>query len=393
MKNLEHDVKKEISEKREIKSEKDNSSDYQKKESENKFRNLIEFAVDGILIGSHEGYIIEANSCLCSMLGRKKETLIGKHINLSKLIFTPESIEKVPFRFDLLEKGETVISEREILRPDGSKLMVEMRTKMMPDGSYQSIFRDITERKKQESQLKKYTAELSKLNADKDLFISILAHDLSNHFNSIIGFIEILKDHFRNFTTDETAEQINIIHNSANTAFSLLQDLITWTKTQSGFIHFEPFSFNLISICDEVIKNLKYYAKGKNITLLCQIPADLMVKADIQMLKTILRNLISNAIKFTPSKGKIMVMAEKKENEILLTVSDNGIGIDPAIQNKLFKDFKTYSTNGTKGEKGTGLGLLICKMYVEKHDGKIWVESTPGKGSKFKFTLPDGSAF
>jgi signal transduction histidine kinase len=142
-----------------------------------------------------------------------------------------------------------------------------------------------------------------------------------------------------------------------------------------------------------VIKNLKYYAKGKNITLLCQIPADLMVKADIQMLKTILRNLISNAIKFTPSKGKIMVMAEKKENEILLTVSDNGIGIDPAIQNKLFKDFKTYSTNGTKGEKGTGLGLLICKMYVEKHDGKIWVESTPGKGSKFKFTLPDGSAF
>lgn len=389
MKHHEHNEKKEISDNGKIKSKKNNDSKNIKSESENKFRNLIEFAVDGILIGSYEGYITEANSCFCTMLGRKKEDLIGKHINLSKLIFTPESMEKVPFRFDLLEKGETVISEREILRPDGSKLMVEMRTKMMPDGSYQSIFRDITERKKQESQLRKYTAELSKLNADKDLFISILAHDLSNHFSSIIGFLDILKDNFPKFSAEETEDQINIIHKSANTAFSLLQDLITWTKTQSGFIHFEPAIFKLLTICDEVRNNLDYYAKGKNISLQCQIPADLTVKADIQKLKTILRNLISNAIKFTPEKGKITIIAEKNENETIITVSDNGVGIEPATQAKLFKDFKTFSTNGTKGEKGTGLGLLICKMYVEKHDGKIWVESTPGKGSNFKFTLPN----
>jgi signal transduction histidine kinase len=115
----------------------------------------------------------------------------------------------------------------------------------------------------------------------------------------------------------------------------------------------------------------------------------LTVKADIQKLKTILRNLISNAIKFTPEKGKITIIAEKNENETIITVSDDGVGIEPDAQDKLFKDFKTFSTNGTKGEKGTGLGLLICKMYVEKHDGKIWVESTPGKGSNFKFTLPN----
>jgi signal transduction histidine kinase len=138
-----------------------------------------------------------------------------------------------------------------------------------------------------------------------------------------------------------------------------------------------------------VRKSLKYYAKGKNISLKCQIPADLMVTADIQMLKTILRNLISNAIKFTPPKGKIMVTAEKKPDKIIFTVSDNGIGIEPEIQDKLFKEFKTYSTEGTKGEKGTGLGLIICKMYVAKHEGKIWVESIPGKGSNFKFTLPN----
>ncbi|MGC9352430.1 MAG: PAS domain S-box protein [Mariniphaga sp.] len=116
-------------------------------ESEKKLRNLIEFAADGILIGSHDGYITEANSCFCEITGRKKEDLIGKHISLSKFLFTSESIEKAPLRFDLLKKGETVVSEREILRPDDSTLMVEMRTKMMPDGSYQSIFRDITEQK------------------------------------------------------------------------------------------------------------------------------------------------------------------------------------------------------------------------------------------------------
>jgi PAS domain S-box-containing protein len=386
---LEHNTKKEVPDNGEVKSKKFNSPEFLKAENENKFRNLIEFAVDGILIGSHEGYIIEANSCFCSMLGRKKKDLLGKHISSSKLVFTPESIEKVPFRFDLLEKGETVISEREILRPDGSKLMVEIRTKMLPDGTYQSIFRDITERKKQESQLKKYASELSKLNTDKDLFISIFAHDLGNHFNSILGFLELLKDNFHSFTAEETEHQIKIIHNSAKTAFSLLQDLLIWTKNQSGFIRFEPVIFNLPTICDEVRKSLKYYAKGKNISLKCQIPADLMVTADIQMLKTILRNLISNAIKFTPPKGKIMVTAEKKPDKIIFTVSDNGIGIEPEIQDKLFKEFKTYSTEGTKGEKGTGLGLIICKMYVAKHEGKIWVESIPGKGSNFKFTLPN----
>ncbi len=389
MKHIKHNEKKEIPDNREIKSEKNHSSEILKTKSENKFRNLIEFAVDGILIGSHEGYITEANSSFCSMLGRKKEDLIGKHISLSKLIFTPESIEKTPFRFDLLEKGETITSKREILRPDGSTLMVEMRTKMMPDGSYQSIFRDITERTKQESQLQKYAEDLSKLNSDKDLFISILAHDLTNHFNSIIAFLDILKDNFHNFTTEETEEQILIVHKSAKTAFSLLQDLLVWTKTQSGFIHFNPEIFNLISVCDDVREGLKYYAKGKNITLQCQIPAEIMVSADIQMVKTVLRNLITNAIKFTPPEGKINVIAEKQKNETLITVSDTGIGIDYATQDKLFKDFNAISTDGTKGEKGTGLGLLICKMYVEKHDGKIWVESTPGKGSNFKFTLPN----
>ncbi len=356
-------------------------------ESEKKLSNLIEFADDGILIGSHEGYITEANSCFCEITGRKKEDLIGKDISLGKFLFTSESIENAPFRFDLLKKGETIVSEREILRPDGSTLMVEMRTKMMSDGSYQSIFRDITGQKKKETQLRKYAEELRKLNADKDLFISILAHDLSNHFNSIIAFLDILKNNFRKFTKKETEDQIKIAHGSAETAFSLLQDFLVWTKAQSGFIHFEPKILRFVSICNDVQNNLKYYAKGKNITLHCRIPDDLEVKADVQMMKTVLRNLITNAIKFTPPRGKIEVFAEKKENMVEITVSDNGVGIEPDIQEKLFKDFSAFSTEGTNGEKGSGLGLLICKICIEKHDGKIWAESTPGKGSNFKFTV------
>lgn len=388
MNHLEHIEKTEIPDNEELKSKKKNISEFFKTDSENKFRNLIEFAVDGILVGSHDGYIIEANSCFCSMIGRKKENLIGKHISLSKLIFTPESIEKVPFRFDLLEKGETVISEREILRPDGSTLMVEMRTKMMPDGTYQTIFRDITERIKHETRIQKYADELSKLNNDKDLFISILAHDLSNHFNSILGFIDLLRENVRVLTIDEKEEQLNILHKSAQTAFNLLKDLLIWTQAQSGFIHFESEKLNLLNICEEIKEDLKYHAGNKNISLHCHISAELNLKADRQVLKTILRNLVSNAIKFTPQKGEIKITAEKNSQKITITVSDTGIGISQDAQEKLFHDFNVYSTSGTKGEKGTGLGLLICKLYVEKLGGKIWVESTPGKGSNFKFTLP-----
>lgn len=239
-----------------------------------------------------------------------------------------------------------------------------------------------------ENNLRKYTEALGKLDADKDLFISILAHDLSNHFNSIIAFLDILKNNFRKFTEKETEDQIKIVHGSAETAFLLLQDFLIWAKAQSGFIHFKPEIFRFISICDDVQKNLKYYAKGKNIALHCSVSNDLEVKADFQMLKTVLRNLITNAIKFTPPGGKIEVFAEKKGNMAEITVSDNGVGIEPDIQENLFKDFSAFSTEGTNGEKGSGLGLLICKICIEKHNGKIWVESTPGKGSNFKFTVP-----
>ena len=346
MNHLEHNEKKEIPANGEIKFEKNHSSEFLKSESENKFRNLIEFAVDGILVGSHEGYITEANSCFCSMIGRKKENLIGKHINHSGLLFTTESLEKVPLRFDLLEKGENVISEREILRPDGSILMVEMRTKMMPDGAYQSIFRDITERIKHETRIQKYADELSKLNRDKDLFISILAHDLSNHFNSILGFLDLIKDNIRVLTIEDTEEQINMLHKSAKTAFNLLKDLLIWTQAQSGFIHFEPKHLNLRGISEYVINNLNVYAINKNISMNCEVPVGLHAKADEQVLKTIMRNLIANAIKFTPPNGKINISAEKNNREITVTVTDTGVGISPDVQSKLFHDFNVYSSKG-----------------------------------------------
>ena len=359
-----------------------------KSKKDNNFYHFIELAVDGILVGTQEGYISEANSMFCSITGRKKEEVIGKHISLSGLLFTPETLEKVPLRFDLLEKGKTVVLEREILRPDGTGIMVEMRTKMMPDGTFQSIFRDITERKKQEAKLEKYAAELHKLNADKDLFLSILAHDLSNHFNTIIGFLDVLKNCVREFTVEETEEQIQIVHKSAKIAHNLLQDLLIWTKAQSGFVRFNPDDLKLFSLCNEVMKSLKYRARNKELSIKCNIPHNLIVYADGHMLKTIIRNLLANAIKFTPSSGEINIISEKNESEVLITVSDTGQGIEPDAVDELFKRYGTYSTEGTQGEKGTGLGLLICKLYVEKHQGKIWVESTPGKGSSFKFTIP-----
>jgi signal transduction histidine kinase len=150
----------------------------------------------------------------------------------------------------------------------------------------------------------------------------------------MIAFLDILKNNFRKFTEKETEQQIKIAHDSAETAFLLLQDFLTWAKVQWGFIHVEPKIFRYGSICDDVQNNLKYYAKGKNIALHCKIPDDLEVKADIQIQKTVLRNLITNAIKFTPPRGKIEVFAEKKGNMVELAVTDSGIGIEAAVPAK-----------------------------------------------------------
>lgn len=247
---------------------------------------------------------------------------------------------------------------------------------------------DITSRKQTEEEIRNKNAELQKLNADKDYFISILGHDLKTPFNSILGFLDMLLSDLHTNDIDETERQLKIVNNSAISAYKLLEDILAWALSQSGKLPFDPKELNLRFCCDKVVETLKPNADNKNISIDIAIPEKIMVFADANMLNCILRNLISNAIKFTSLGGYIKIYSEQNNSETTISVFDNGIGISPEILPRLFENTQIHSLKGTANEKGTGLGLLLCKKFVEKHGGKIWAESKFGQESLFKFTLP-----
>lgn len=239
-----------------------------------------------------------------------------------------------------------------------------------------------------EQKLKESEKQLLRLNADKDRFISILGHDLKSPFNNILGLSEVLIEEIRNLSTDEIEVIARNINESAIITNELLEDILMWSRAQQGSIPYKPRILSLSMTCSNILEILNPGAYAKNITIYDSSAKSINVYADSDMLKTILLNLVSNAIKFTKSGGKIIINAEQNSENVTISVSDNGVGIPADNLSKLFDISEVMSTKGTAGETGTGLGLLLCIEFVEKHGGKIWVESEVGKGSHFKFTLP-----
>ena len=237
---------------------------------------------------------------------------------------------------------------------------------------------------------KKITEELHELNISKDLFFSIIAHDLKGPFNSLIGFSTLLLEDPVVNENEELKESVQIIKNSSQNTFELLQNLLKWAQIQKGGL---PFNREKIKISDtiyNVLKVLSYQSIHKKIEIKTTLlDPDLIVYADKDMLNTILRNLISNAIKYSHENGTIEILCEKKSNAVNITISDNGTGISKEGVTKLFNYKYAQKTTGTNGEKGTGLGLILSKDFIQKHNGIIWVESELDKGSRFIFTLPD----
>ncbi len=236
--------------------------------------------------------------------------------------------------------------------------------------------------------IRQQNQELQKHLADKDRFISILAHDLKNPFNALLGLSDLLLKNIREYDLDRIESFMSIIHNTAESTYSLLESLLIWARTQSGKIPYDPQNLNFNSLSFDVAAVLKLTANNKNISINLLNTEELNVIADNNMLRAILRNLISNAIKFTPNGGRIDVHAIQTDLQTTISVSDNGIGMTGETINKLFDITQTHSTPGTEKETGTGLGLLLCKELVNKHNGAIWVESETGKGSSFKFSIP-----
>ncbi len=246
----------------------------------------------------------------------------------------------------------------------------------------------IKSKKQSEIKLQKYADELQKLNADKDKFISILAHDLKNPFNTLLGFSDLLLKNLHKYDIPKIEKHIKLINVTTHQTYELLEQLLMWAKSQSGKWTLELQQFEFLNVCNEIINTFENQANEKSIKLNSFEPEKIILTADLNMFKTVVRNLISNAIKFSNQNGQVNIFAEKKHSHSIITVSDNGVGIEKNVIHKLWELNSKYSTEGTNNEKGTGFGLMLCKELIEKHGGQIWVESEVGKGSDFKFTLP-----
>jgi signal transduction histidine kinase len=245
-------------------------------------------------------------------------------------------------------------------------------------------------------ELKDQRLRLLELNATKDKFFSIIAHDLKSPFNSIMGFSELLVEQINKNDYDGIRDYARIILQSSQRAVDLLMNLMEWSRSQTGRVPFNPEPFDLNESIDDITALFDDIARQKGITIKNELPSKVTVFADRAMISTVLRNLISNAVKFTRQDGKIILAVAAQENRLTFSVKDNGIGIPKVRVEKLFHIEESESTPGTANEQGTGLGLILCKEFIEKHEGKIWAESdTVGKpggaGSTFYFTLPYNS--
>jgi len=248
--------------------------------------------------------------------------------------------------------------------------------------------KDITEQKRAEQALKESEGRFKELNATKDKLFSIIGHDLKGPINNIIGFSELIEKGYPNYSAEEIRKYNQLIIQLSRDISSLLENLLTWSRSQRKKITVSPQNTGLYFIVERCFSLLQQDAVQKKIRLINKVPPGALIYADEEMVTTVIRNLISNAIKFTPAGGVVSAEAKAENRSVITEIRDTGIGIPEKKARRLFHPTENEPGIGTEGEKGTGLGLIICKDLVEKNRGAIWVESAPEKGSVFSFSLP-----
>jgi len=338
---------------------------------------------DPVFVKDDQSRLLMVNDAFCEIFNLQREQIIGK--TLSEDV-SPEEID-IFLKIDkqVLENGIENINEETLTVRGGETRIISTKKTRFLDADNKKylvgVIHDITERKKTENSLKE-------LIATKDKLFSIIAHDLRSPFNSIIGFSELLIDNSDDILLEDSEQYIKIINSAAKNTLILLDNLLNWAKSQTGQLSFKPEKILFSAVVQEIITLSKTIAKSKNITLECSCSDNLEIFADVNMLNTVVRNLISNAIKFTNIGGHIKVSAELKQDHVEITISDNGIGINKEKCSELFSITSNTTTLGTADENGSGLGLVLCKEFIQKNNGDIWVESEENKGSNFIFSLP-----
>ncbi|MBX2975682.1 MAG: PAS domain S-box protein [Ignavibacteriaceae bacterium] len=355
--------------------------------SEKKHRKLIETMKDGVYKRNSDGILIEVNDAFCNILGYdSKDELLNSRIS-----------EKLYFEDDLkkFEGGYTHSSDREILRlkkKNGTEIWVEdngWNTKNADTNEvfYEGVIRDVTDRVLSEKKLIKYASELENANNAKNKFFSIISHDLRSPFSGLLGVTQMMSTDIESLEKEQIVELSSALHDSLLQQYQLLTDLLEWAKVQStNFVQtYESFSMN--SEIEKVCDILKLNAEQKSIKIVKEIDKEYSVLADPKMINLILRNLISNAIKFTPDGGTITIHVHEANNFVEVSVRDTGVGIPSESMDLLFREDLRYTTLGTKEEKGTGLGLPLCLEIIKKNNGDMWVKSEVGIGSEFTFKV------
>lgn len=364
-------------------------SEIKLKESNAKHSAMIENIGDVIAIVGADGITKYQSKNVERWFGWKPEELYGNTWDKMH----PEDIERIQKAFNkILTKKSPSTVEYRFKCKDGIYKWIQLTAiNRINDPLINGVllnYHDITEKKKALEQIKISEKQLKELNATKDKFFSIIAHDLRSPFNDIIGFSELLRENVNDIDNRESEKYIHIINSTAKKTLILLDNLLDWAKSQTGELSYKPEKIVLSEIILEIIGLKKSLAKAKNISFHYTPTNEIELYTDENILKTIVRNLISNAVKFTNIGGHIKILATTNQHQVEISISDNGVGIKDETIHKLFDLSTNVTSPGTANEKGSGLGLVLCKEFVEKLGGKIWVESEEGKGSDFKFTLP-----
>jgi two-component system, sensor histidine kinase and response regulator len=370
------------------------------------FNDGILHRINGGIYELFEGYIDDRNCQELSYITDKSyiytigflrnENYYGGAIIFSQLLIVDEDIKIIETfcnQASLSIYRRSIEKDLRISESRYRKLNAELEQKVKDrtqdlESVNERLNQELTERTLVEEALIKSEALLIELNASKDKFFNILAHDLKNPFTSLLGSTELLFDNIDQMDKEKIRILAQILNDSAKSGYEILLNLLDWSRSQTGILKINPERISIKELIDENISNLQLAANIKEIDIRSEIEDDLYLFGDKNMINTILRNLFSNGLKFTHKGGKVTVGAFTTELEAIIWVRDTGIGISEENIKKLFRIDVIFQLPGTNKEQGTGLGLMLCKEFVEKLHGKIWVESTENVGSEFKFSLP-----
>ena len=362
------------------------------KETEKQLKMLLTNMSDFLFLIDKDSIIKYTTPYTLSYFGYDETKVLGK--SFFEFIYPPD-LERLIQNFTQAVNEKSIGPKAyRVVRKDSSFFWMEITGNSIENNHLEFVIvgRDITERIEIQEQLKKQHTELTELNATKDKFFSILAHDLRSPFNQIMGFSDLLSKNIHQYDIEKIAHFVGIIRNSSVKAYQLLENLLNWSMAKRGIMEFYPVTLNIIPLVKEETNRLSEQIKTKNIDVILQDSSDILIPADENMFRIIIRNIFNNAIKFTPINGKINIEFEEKNNEIAIAIKDNGIGMEQSQIHTLFELSENRSTEGTQGEKGTGLGLLVVKDFADKHKAKIEVNSKKDKGTEVKIIFPKSNS-